>query len=211
MQYMLEVCSISFVVTREPSPRREDMSLLFDVWLLMHLVSGLLDDALEGTGLSGDDFGLYSLLRVFGPATPTQIARWTGMRATTVSAALRRMAARGHSRTEPNPDDRRSYLVALSPAGARAHLAAAEPFLAALGYVEAALAPDEHAMRLALQRLDAALRSGGAAGARPYTVPQSAAGGDPHQPWQLPYEGERLTAEQEAAVRSYIDFIRQSR
>ncbi|MGZ4603983.1 MAG: MarR family winged helix-turn-helix transcriptional regulator [Kineosporiaceae bacterium] len=196
------------MVTDEPSPRREEMSLLFDVWLLMHLVSGLLDDALDGTGLSGDDFGLYSLLRVFGPATPTQIARWTGMRATTVSAALRRMAGRGHSRTEPNPDDRRSYLVALSPEGVRAHLAAAEPFLAALGHVEASLAPDEHALRLALQRLDAALRSGDAAGARPYTIQASTAADDPRRPWQMPYEGERLTADQEAAVLSYIDFIR---
>lgn len=196
------------MVTREPSSRPEDMSLLFDVWLLMHLVSGLLDDTLDGSGLSGDEFGLYSLLRVFGPATPSQIARWTGMRATTVSAALRRMAARGHSRTEPNPADRRSYLVALSPAGAQAHRAAAGPFLAALGHVEQSLTRDEHGLRLALQRLDSALRDAAGVDPRPYTLPESTPTDGRHPRWQLPYDGDRLTPSQEAAVRSYIDYVR---
>ena len=50
-------------------PPEQEMSLLFDVWLVMHLASGMLDDALADTDLSGDDFGMYSLLRVFGPAT----------------------------------------------------------------------------------------------------------------------------------------------
>ena len=39
------------------------------------------------------------------------------MRPTTVSAALRRMAGRRHSVQHDNPDDGRSYLVGLSPAG----------------------------------------------------------------------------------------------
>ena len=56
-----------------------------------------------------------------------------GMRPTTVSAALRRMAGRRHSvqhdnpddgRSYHNPDDGRSYLVGLSPRGAAAHAAA---------------------------------------------------------------------------------------
>src|SRR5919199_322961 len=100
-----------------PAERRLEISVLFDVWLVMHLVAGLLDQALAEHGLSGDEFGLYSLLRGFGPATPTQISRWTGMPATTVSAALRRLTARGHVERMPHPDDGRSYLVALSDAG----------------------------------------------------------------------------------------------
>ena len=39
------------------------MSMLFDVWLIMHSMTTLLDEALAPTPLSGDDFGLYSLLR----------------------------------------------------------------------------------------------------------------------------------------------------
>ena len=47
--------------------RAPQMSMLFDVWLVMHAMTSLIDDALAPTELSGDDFGLYSLLRRFGP------------------------------------------------------------------------------------------------------------------------------------------------
>jgi DNA-binding MarR family transcriptional regulator len=200
---------MTVVVKRAPARRPEEMSLLFDVWLLMHLVSGMLDGALEGSGLTGDDFGLYSLLRVFGPATPTQIARWTGMRATTVSAALRRMAVRGHSDTTPNPADRRSYLVVLSPDGAKAHLAAAGPFLTELARLGDVVSPDEHTLRLQLQRLDTAMRATTGLDPRPYALPESTAADRSGARWVLPYHGDQLTAEQEAAARSYLDFLRE--
>jgi len=192
------------MVDREPRARPKEMSLLFDVWLLMHLASGMLDDALEGSQLSGDDFGLYSLLRVFGPATPTQVARWTGMRPTTVSAALKRMAGRGHAEQQRNPADGRSYLVALNPAGARAHAEAAGPFLEVMARVSAALEPDEDAQRIALQRLDSALRSVAGSEARPYHLAGLDAAGSRH----LPYAGEPLSPAQESAVRAYIEFVR---
>ena len=72
-------------------PSDGPMSLLFDVWLVTGLTAGLLDDVLAETELNGDDFGLYSLLRRFGPATPTQLHRWTGLRPTTLSAHLKRL------------------------------------------------------------------------------------------------------------------------
>src|SRR5215217_4075931 len=101
------------------------MSMLFDVWLIMHSMTTLLDEALAPTPLSGDDFGLYSLLRGYGPVTPTQISRWTGMRPTTVSVALKRLQAREHGVSTPNPDDGRSYLIGLNDAGIAAHIGAA--------------------------------------------------------------------------------------
>jgi DNA-binding MarR family transcriptional regulator len=192
------------VVSSEPHARPEEMSLLFDVWLLMHLASGMLDDALEGSDLSSDDFGLYSLLRVFGPATPTQIARWTGMRPTTVSAALRRMSGRGHSEQQPNPADGRSYLVALNTAGSADHLRAAGPFLEVMAQVSAALQPDEDAERIVLQRLDSAMRATTGLDPRPYRLGAR----DNQRALQLPYTGDPLTPTQESTVRAYIDFVR---
>ena len=51
------------------------MSVLFDLWLVNHLISGALDDVLaEAGGLSGEDFGFHSLRR-FGPVTATQVVR----------------------------------------------------------------------------------------------------------------------------------------
>ena len=191
------------MTVREP-PNPRATSLLFDVWLIMQLTSGLLDESLEGSRLSGDDFGLYSLLRVFGPATPTQVARWTGMRPTSVSAALKRMAGRGHSEQRPNPADGRSYLVGLTPTGVDAHLTAAEPFLDVMGRVTGGLAPDELEMRIWLQRLDAVLRAVSGMPERPYSLGtgRQATGA------QLRYDGRPLTPAQEQLVRRYIDFVR---
>jgi DNA-binding MarR family transcriptional regulator len=179
--------------------------VLLDVWLVMHLVSGLLDQALAGHGLSGDEFGLYSLLRGFGPVTPTQIARWTGMPATTVSAALRRLTARGHLRRVPHPQDGRSYLVGLSESGAAAHTGAAAAFRSVAGRVSQALGDDEATQRAALQRLDHALRDVAALDPRPYQVGDSGGSGGTAA---LTYAGDALTPSQEREVRRYIDFVR---
>ena len=104
-------------------------SLLLDLWMVGHELSALLDEALACSGLSADDFGLYSLLKGWGPVTPSQISRWTGMRPTTVSLALKRLNGRGHGDQTPNPQDGRSYLVGLNAAGEAAHSAAAALFL----------------------------------------------------------------------------------
>jgi DNA-binding MarR family transcriptional regulator len=185
--------------------RRElEISVLFDVWLLMHLVSGVLDEALGEHGLSGDEFGLYSLLKGFGPVTPTQIARWTGMPATTVSAALRRLTARGHVERLPHPDDGRSYLVVLSDAGVTAHARAASSFRTVAARVSHALGDDETAQRVVLQRLDHTLRGITGLDSRPYQV----TGSSPGAPPVLSYTGHPLTPGQEHQVRTFIEFIR---
>lgn len=185
-----------------------EMSVLFDLWLVNHLISGALEDVLaEPRGLSGDEFGFYSLLRRFGPLTATQVVRWTAMRPTTVSALVRRLQGRGHAEQRPNPADGRSRLLALTPAGEEAHARTAGTFFAATRALAAALGPDEQRQRASLQRLDAALRQVGELDPRPYTVPTDAPGTSS----RLSYDGSSLTAEEEAQARQYIDFIRSRR
>ncbi|GAA0966209.1 hypothetical protein GCM10009555_007490 [Acrocarpospora macrocephala] len=186
------------------------MSLLFDVWLVMSLASRLLDDALAGSGLTGDDFGMYSLLRRFGPVTPSQLSRWTGMGATTVSAYLKRMDARSHTERTPNPADRRSYLIGLSSDGVAAHDAATVAFLAAMHTLAPAFQPDSLDERLALQHVDSALRDATGMDPRPYTVIDDATGGigEHTENRRLSYRGEPLNTKQERLVRHYIDFVR---
>jgi DNA-binding MarR family transcriptional regulator len=184
------------------------MSVLFDLWLVNHLISGALDDVLaDAGGLSGEDFGFYSLLGRFGPTTPTQVVRWTAMRPTTVSTLVRRLQQRGHVEQRPHPADGRSRLLALTPAGEAAHAATAETFFAATRTLAAALGPDEPRQRAALQRLDSALREVGGLDPRPYTVPAAT----PEGAGRLTYDGPPLTAAEEAHVRTYIDFIRSRR
>ena len=180
------------------------MSLLFDLWLLTNTVSGLLDDALEGEKLSGDDFGLYSLLRVFGPASPTEISQWTGRGTTTISAALKRLSLRGHTKQQANPLDGRSYRVALSASGVKAHEASAKPFLKVMKFVSEALGSEEWHQRISLQRLDSAVRQIANLDERPYTLTSKASS----QREVLSYDGSPLTPRQEQSVLQYINFLR---
>jgi len=50
--------------------------VLFDVWLVSRAVTGLLDRALEPSGLSADEFGVYSVLTSSDSMTPGELARW---------------------------------------------------------------------------------------------------------------------------------------
>jgi DNA-binding MarR family transcriptional regulator len=185
-------------------PPRPNMSMLFDVWLIMHSMTTLIDEALSPTPLSGDDFGLYSLLRATGPVTPTQISRWTGMRPTTVSAALKRLQARNHGVLTANPDDGRSYRIALNDDGIAAHTDAAPHFQTAMERLAEALGTDQRAERLVLRRIDAAFRSVLGLDARPYDIDVDGHNAD----WQLSYRGEPLTSDQEDDVRRYVSFLR---
>ena len=183
---------------------QEPMSVLMDTWLIANLTNGLLDDSLERSGMSGDDFALYSLLNAYGPASPSRIARWTGMRATTVSAALKRLAARGHTTRQPSTDDRRSYAVGLSDAGRAAHRETAAVFWAETRKLAELLGDREGELRQQHQALDASLREAAALDPRPY---QLSARTDADT-WQLSYSGQPLTPEQESQVRRYINFVR---
>ena len=158
-------------MTEEPP----DMSILFDLWLINHLLSGALDEVLvDAAGLTGEDFGFYSLLRRFGPLTPTQVSRWTAMPATTVSATVRRLAGRGHVEQVRNPADGRSRLIALTDSGVATHAATAGVFFTQTRPLATALGPDEQRQRLSLQRLDAALRQVSGLDPRPYAISATA-------------------------------------
>jgi DNA-binding MarR family transcriptional regulator len=186
------------------------MSLLFDIWLVSGLMAGLLEDVLSESELNGDDFGMYSLLRRYGPATPTQLRRWTGLPLTTVSAHLKRLEKRGHLTRSPNPDDRRSHRVGLSPAGEAAHDRATEPFLSAMHTLRAKFVPDTVRERLVLQGLDTVLRETLALDDRPYRVELPTHDDTHHASGAavLRYPGAPLTSAEEHQVRRYIDFLR---
>jgi len=210
------------------------MSILFDLWLINHLLSGALDDVLvDASGLTGEDFGFYSLLRRFGPVTPTQVFRWTAMPATTVSATVRRLAARGDVEQVRNPADGRSRLIALTATGVATHAATAAVFFTQTRSLASALGSDEFAQRQSLQRLDAALRQVAGLDPRPYALTTAAGSvnaGTADTAYtatevgtsgpldttaattsQLVYPGPTLQPDEEESVRNYIDFVRSQR
>jgi DNA-binding MarR family transcriptional regulator len=108
--------------------RNEDVDVTFMVWLNARATADLLDAALAPAGLDADEFAIYSLLTATGTITPTELARWMAAPPTTVSSYVKRFETRGHVQREPNPADRRSYRIRLTPAGRKTHRVAAELF-----------------------------------------------------------------------------------
>jgi DNA-binding MarR family transcriptional regulator len=133
--------------------------VLFDVWLLAKATTGVLDAALAPTGLSADEFGIYSVLTSADALTPSDLAEWMSAPPTTVSSVVKRLERRDHVVREPNPNDGRSYLLRLTPSGREAHRAAVEAFVPVLESVVAALGRHEASVRTALGRLHDVVRS----------------------------------------------------
>jgi DNA-binding MarR family transcriptional regulator len=132
-------------------------NVLFDVWLVSRAATGALDEALAPSGLTADEFGLYSVLTSADTMTPSELARWMSAPLTTVSSSLKRMEERGHLTRARNPDDGRSYVLGLTPEGRRAHQAAGACFLPVLDRVLDALGRGEPQVRGALASLREAL------------------------------------------------------
>jgi DNA-binding MarR family transcriptional regulator len=92
-------------------------TILLDVFVTNQLRERLIAAALEGIELPPEDYPMYVLVGTEGPWTPTGLASRTQMPLSTVLFRLRRLEERGHAERVPNPNDRRSYRVRLTPAG----------------------------------------------------------------------------------------------
>jgi DNA-binding MarR family transcriptional regulator len=128
-------------------------NVLFDVWLVSRATTALVDDAVLASGLDADEFAIYSVLSSGDGMTPTELAHWMSAPATTVSSYVKRFERRGHVRRDPNPDDGRSYRVALTVAGRRVHAEAGELFRPLLDEVTRRLGGDVRETHRRLQAL----------------------------------------------------------
>ncbi|MFM2078425.1 MAG: hypothetical protein RJA49_2315 [Actinomycetota bacterium] len=133
--------------------------MLFDVWLVARATFAVLDAALAPSGLTADEFAIYSVLLSTDAMTPSDLARWMAAPPTSMSSYIKRFEARGHVTRIENPDDGRSYRLRLTPAGRAAHRAAGALFLPVLAQVEVALDQPARAVRSTLQGLHRALPS----------------------------------------------------
>jgi DNA-binding MarR family transcriptional regulator len=70
----------------------------------------------DRVGLRLTDMQCINVLELMGPSTPGELARFTGLTTGGVTVMLDRLERGGYLKREPNPRDRRSVLVHLSPA-----------------------------------------------------------------------------------------------
>jgi DNA-binding MarR family transcriptional regulator len=135
----------------------ENVDVAFMVWLTSRATADLLDKSLAPSGLTSDEFAIYSVLTSAPGVTPTELSRWMAAPLTTVSSYVKRFESRGHVEREPHPDDRRSYRIKLTPAGRRAHRDAAALFTPLKEQIVEALGVREPEVRDSLSTLRAIL------------------------------------------------------
>jgi DNA-binding MarR family transcriptional regulator len=100
----------------------------------------LLDDEMAGAPLTPDEFAVTSVVRLEQPVRPTELARLTGLRPTTLSNYLRRFEAGGLTTRRGDPADGRASLVELTAEGLERTEACFPAFAAAIGSFQKALA-----------------------------------------------------------------------
>lgn len=133
--------------------------MLFDVWSLANSTRAVLGEALVSSGLTADEFALYSLLCAPEGRTPGEVAAMLCLPATTVSSIVRRLEQRGHLHREPSLSDRRSYRIALTADGRATHQRAGAIFLDVLHRVEQHLDRPVEDARRCLRSIDDAVRA----------------------------------------------------
>ena len=136
------------------------------VFALDQQLATLLQQAMADAPLPPNEFAVYSALRLLQPTTPSQLAGTLGMKATTLSSMLVRMARSGHLKRRRNPADGRSVILTLTPSGVRVTEACFASFGAAIEVFRRHLTVDEptllahlEAMSTALSRASAELAS----------------------------------------------------
>lgn len=131
--------------------------MLFDVWLVSRATFAALDTALAASGLTADEFAIYSVLTSTDGMTPGELARWMAAPLTSMSSYVKRFEARGHVVRLAHPEDGRSYRLQLTPAGRLAHRKAGKLFQPVLDQVEESLDISASTARRALQSLHRAI------------------------------------------------------
>jgi DNA-binding MarR family transcriptional regulator len=96
---------------------REHPNVLLQSFAIQNLSRDLLQRAFAEDPIDPRDWGVLSVLRAFGPQTPTSLAAFLGMAPTTLSSAITRLSRRRLVRKRRNPDDGRSYLLEVGARG----------------------------------------------------------------------------------------------
>jgi DNA-binding MarR family transcriptional regulator len=96
---------------------REHPNVLLQSFAIQNLSRELLQQALADVSIDPREWGVLSVLRAFGPQTPTALAAFLGMAPTTLSSWIARLSRRKLVRKRRNPDDGRSYLLEVSVRG----------------------------------------------------------------------------------------------
>jgi DNA-binding MarR family transcriptional regulator len=135
-------------------PRRADVSLLFDLFVVSQRVRRVLADGMAGAGMRADEYAVYSLLFMHGPMTATEMASQLALPLSTTLDYVKALDASGHLHRIPHPDDGRAVQLALNARGVAAQTRANQHWEVVRKQVEGSLRLPKAEVRAALQALD---------------------------------------------------------
>lgn len=135
-------------------PRRADVSLLYDLFVVSQRVRRVLAEGMTGSGMRADEYAVYSLLFMHGPLTATEMARQLGLPLSTTLDYLKTIDAAGHLERAPHPEDGRAIQVALNSRGVAAQIRANRHWEVVRKRIEGSLRLPKGDVRAALQALD---------------------------------------------------------
>jgi DNA-binding MarR family transcriptional regulator len=92
-------------------------NVLLQMFRTGHAVRELMLEAVEGTGITADEYAVLGLIGATRSVSPTDLAARLRVPPTTISRHAARMVDSGLAKRVPNPEDGRSYLLELTDAG----------------------------------------------------------------------------------------------
>jgi DNA-binding MarR family transcriptional regulator len=92
-------------------------SVLVELGIVNALASQLFDRRLAQLGLKPVQFGLLTVVATHGPITPTDLESESGLLPTALRERLRALERTGFVQRVPNPRDRRSHFIEITPDG----------------------------------------------------------------------------------------------
>src|SRR5215208_4000325 len=100
-------------------PRRRDVrtNVLLELHSADRLVRALVEGRMLEQGLRPSFFALLCMIDTHSPITPSGLSAESGLRPTAVRDIVNAMVENGHVQRTPNPADRRSHFLALTPDG----------------------------------------------------------------------------------------------
>jgi DNA-binding MarR family transcriptional regulator len=132
--------------------------LFLQPFVVSQLTGAIMSRVVEGSGITSSEFAVTSSVAVFESVTPTELARTLGLSPTTLSAMVDRLVRKGQLRRVRHPEDGRSYVLELTPAGQATNGRNVKRFAAELQTLRGNLEGDSDEALDAMRRLEAALR-----------------------------------------------------
>jgi DNA-binding MarR family transcriptional regulator len=127
--------------------------------VVANLSGTLIEEIVEGSGITASEFAVSSWVNVRGASTPGELSRELGLSPTTVSAMVDRLVRKKQLRRARHPEDGRSYVLEPTAKGRSTQAAIGKRFAKKLQAVRGNLAEgDAEEILEAMRRFEDALR-----------------------------------------------------